>query len=168
MEDFVPTRCAQVKKNVKDDFVSVTFTAHKKKIRKDDHGSGEQFDEAEKLSPEEQKQKQEKEMKRLRWDIMKFGASGMKAGKKQSAKTALILQLGGIPTKSKRNQNYKEILQRKTKEKARQERRKARQSGAANSLVKVNKTRKNVVKKKEGTILDVYGKVDKKILKKSK
>ncbi|XP_063974028.1 uncharacterized protein LOC135160872 [Diachasmimorpha longicaudata] len=160
MEDFVPTRCAQVNKNHEKDFQSVTYIAHKKKIPSPDADSQckSQLDSG-KPSVEEAKRQQEREMKRLRWDVMKFGASGFSGARKNQAKVALVLQLGGKPVKSRKNENYKELKVKKAREKARVERIKKKESGFSHSLVKVNaKTRR----KKESGILEVYGKVEKK------
>ncbi|XP_015113695.1 uncharacterized protein LOC107038890 [Diachasma alloeum] len=160
MEDFVPTRCAQVNKNLANDFVSVKYTAHKKKIPSPNDDSKSKLEpDAGKTSVEDARRQQEREMKRLRWDVMKFGTSGFSGARKNKAKVALVLQLGGKPVKSRKNENYRELKVKKAREKARIERIKKRESGFAHSLVKVNAKTK---RKKESGILDVYGKVEKK------
>ncbi|XP_011312567.1 uncharacterized protein [Fopius arisanus] len=157
MDDFVPTRCAHQQKTPKKDFVSVTYTSHKKKTPSTADKSINPRRDDLKPSPEDLKRQQELEMKRLRWDVMKFGASGFTGAKKNEAKVALVLQLGGKPVKNRKNENYKQLKVKKSRERARA---KKQESGLTHSLTKINTKTK---RKRQSTILDVYGKVDRKI-----
>ncbi|XP_057324759.1 uncharacterized protein C1orf131 homolog [Microplitis mediator] len=151
MSGFVMTRAAQVKKNAQENFVAVTYTAPKKKIKK----TG---DAVNKINePQDKEEDQEKEMKRLRWDVMKFGSSGFEGAAKHKAKVALAISLGAKPPKNRR-MNYKNLKLKRSREKEEAAKEQEHQSGLASSL---KKTMKKKRVRKETGILDVYGKVPK-------
>ncbi|KAH0564321.1 uncharacterized protein C1orf131 homolog [Cotesia glomerata] len=156
MSEFIVTKAAQLKKNAENNFVAVSYTAPKRKkpiaeINKDTSYNQEQSQEEE---------DQEKEMKRLRWEVLKFGSSGLAGTDKKKSKVALAISLGAKPPKNRR-MNYKNLKLKKSKEKeeaAKEKLEQEHQSGLTNSLKKT--TKKKRVQKDKG-ILGVYGKVSK-------
>jgi len=162
MEDFVPTRGSQNKKTAMSGYVSVNYEAPKKKLKSTDD-SYDKDKSAMKPTPAELKEQQEKEMKKLRYEIIKFGMSGFEKPKAKKAKVELAISLGAIPPKNRR-MNYKVLKTRRKieKEKKKEE---GHKSGFTSSLLKP-KLKK--VGKKDSGILRVYGKVPKDILLKQK
>lgn len=158
MEEFIVTRGAKNPNQALKNFMSVTYEAPKKKQKSEN--STPVMSIKPKLNEEQNnvdpKRKQELEMKRARFEVMKFGMSGLKKTKAKEAKIALAISLGAKPPKN-RKRNYKEILKDKKIEKIKQERRKS-YSGANDSLKK-KKTRRKV--KKDSGILGIYGTVQK-------
>ncbi|XP_012152324.1 uncharacterized protein LOC100880057 isoform X2 [Megachile rotundata] len=167
MEDFIPTRVSKVKKDAIKGFVSVSYEKPTKK-RKDNVMKGEEGEERNKLpnsrfniatnkleEGRDQKKEQEREMKRIRYEVMKFGMSGFEKLKAEEAKVGLAISLGAKPPK-KKGINYKEL---KEKKKNREQSIK-HVSGLDKSLIK-HKTKK-IRKKNSNDILGVYGKVSKK------
>lgn len=165
MEDFVPTRVSQIKKNATSDYVSVSYEAPKKKSKPADglHDNEEQKDSKTKQTPTELKEQQEKEMKRMRYDVIKFGMSGFEKPKAKKAKVELAISLGAIPAKN-RKMNYKTLKKSRIIEKQRKKEEK-HTSGFTSSLLRP-KSKK--VHKKDSGILGVYGKVPKDALAKQK
>lgn len=166
MEDFVPTRGSQNKKTATSSYVSVNYEAPKKKLKStDDSYDKEKLSDksAMKPTPAELKEQQEKEMKKLRYEIIKFGMSGFEKPKAKKAKVELAISLGAIPPKNRR-MNYKVLKTRRKieKEKKKEE---GHKSGFTSSLLKP-KSKK--VGKKDSGILRVYGKVPKDVLLKQK
>lgn len=102
------------------------------------------------------KRKQELEMKRARFEVMKFGMSGLKKTKAKEAKIALAISLGARPPKNRRK-NYKEILKEKEIEKIKEAKRKTKKYSGVDDSLKKRKTRRKV--KKDSGILGVYGTV---------
>lgn len=164
MDNFVPTRGSQIKKNAISSYMSMSYEAPKKKSKSVDNSeSKKQSKESEtKPTPDELKKQQEKEMKKARYDIIKFGMSGFEKPKARRAKVELAISLGAIPPKNRR-MNYNALKKRKEKEKQKKE--EGHTSGFSNSLVK-SKVKK--VRKKDSGILGVYGKVPKTVLSKQK
>lgn len=160
MEDFVPTRGSQIKKNATSNYISVNYEAPKRKLKpKDEEEKNSEI----KQTPAELKEQQEKEMKRLRYDIIKFGMSGFEKPKARRAKVELAISLGAKPPKNKRT-NYKTLKKSRMIEKERKKKEKYT-SGLASSLLKP-KSKK--VQKKDSGILSIYGKVPKDTLSKRK
>lgn len=160
MDNFVPTRGSQIKKNASS-YESVSYEAPKKKSKSTDSSNSKEKskDNSEtKKTPTELKKQQEKEMKKARYDIIKFGMSGFEKPKAKRAKVELAISLGAIPPKNRR-MNYNVLKKRKEKKKE-----ESHISGFSNSLVKskVKKVRKN------SGILGGYGKVPKNVLAKQK
>lgn len=168
MEDFVPTRGSQVKKTAASNYISVNYEARKKKVKSDSDNKEKLGDQSVvKQTPAEIKQQQEKEMKKLRYEVIKFGMSGFEKPKARKAKVELAISLGAIPPK-KRRMNYKTLKMRQMKEKEKEkkkEKEEGHKSGLTSSLIK-SKSKKTP--KKDTSILRVYGKVPKEVLSKKK
>lgn len=165
MEDFVPTRGSQVKKNATSDYICINYEAPKKKKRSTgdtDDKNGSTANAKPKLTPAELKEQQEKEMKKARYDIIKFGMSGFEKPKAKRAKVELAISLGAIPPKNRR-MNYKVLKARRKKEK--EKKTGDHVSGFQSSLLK---PKSKAVRKKDSGILGVYGKVPKGTLSKRK
>ncbi|XP_029175778.1 uncharacterized protein C1orf131-like [Nylanderia fulva] len=161
MEDFVPTRGSRIKKTTASDYISVNYEAPKKKSKPTD-GSHSKEDQNSK-TPAEMKAQQEKEMKKLRYEMIKFGMTGFEKSKARRAKVELAISLGAIPPKNRRT-NYKALKARQQKEKEKKKEEK-HISGFTSSLRKSKSKKQH---KKDSGILGVYGKVSKDILSKQK
>lgn len=162
----MPTRVSQIKKTATSDYISVNYEGSKKKLKSTDSNNKEKLRDdmsVSKQTPAELKEQQEKEMKKLRYEIIKFGMSGFEKPKARRAKVELAISLGAIPPKNRR-MNYKAL---KTRQKIQTEKKKeeGHKSGFSNSLLKP-KSKKT--RKKDSGILQVYGKVPKDILHKQK
>lgn len=169
MDDFVPTRGSQIKKTATNDYISVNYEARKKKLKStDDSNNKERHNDesATKQTPAELKEQQEKEMKKLRYEIIKFGMSGFEKPKARRAKVELAISLGAILPKNRRI-NYKALKTRRKieTEKEKKKENEGHKSGLTSSLVKP-KFKKT--QKKDSGILRVYGKVPKDVLLKQK
>lgn len=165
MEEFIVTRGAKNKNQALKNFMTVTYEAPKKKKKSENshtptinivENSNDNDDDDDDKNNMDPKRKQELEMKRARFEVMKFGMSGLKKTKAKEAKIALAISLGARPPKN-RKKNYKEILKERKIEKIKESKRKS-YSGATDSLKK-RKTRRKV--KKDSGILGVYGTVQK-------
>ncbi|XP_054008257.1 uncharacterized protein C1orf131 homolog [Hylaeus anthracinus] len=164
MEDFIATRVSKMKKGAPKEFISVNYVGPKKKMKKnvclqENMEKGTKED-----TYIDRKKKQELEMKRVRYEVMKFGMSGLEKSEANKAKIELIINLGAKPPKNQ-NINYKELKNTKMREKE-MNKKKEHASGLKGSMVK-HKTTKTRKKKSDG-ILEVYGKVNKKTLSKKK
>ncbi|XP_015596773.1 uncharacterized protein C1orf131 homolog [Cephus cinctus] len=166
MDDFIPTRGAQLKKNASMNFVSVTYKAPKKKSKpaeipvegiNSDRSPKDTVGNSKEDRIAEARKKQEIEMKRARYDVIKFGMSGFEKAKAHKAKIALAIELGAKPPR-KRKRNYKELKVERQKLKE-EEKTKEPASGLSRSLKKHRVPR---TRKKDNDILGVYGKVQKK------
>lgn len=166
MEDFIPTRCARVKKDSQQNFVSVKYTAHKKKVADNSDQKVTSVKEDRKEDRNESvdpKKQQELEMKRARYDIIKFGMTGFNNVEAHRAKVAAAIALGARPPKNRKT-NYKKLKEDRSKAKE-AAKKKERISGATKSLAKLRGRKKKNTNKKESGILGVYGKVKKGALK---
>ncbi|XP_011345697.1 uncharacterized protein C1orf131 homolog isoform X2 [Ooceraea biroi] len=165
MEYFVPTRSSEIKKNAANDYTFVKYEAPKKKTRSaaDDVDDKRKEKDKPKLTPAEVKKQQEKEMKKARYDVIKFGMSGFEKSKAKKAKVELAISLGAIPPKNRR-MNYNNVKRQRKKEKEK-EKKKEHISGLTSSLLKRNS---KTVHKRDSGILGVYGKVPRDILSKKK
>lgn len=170
MEDFVPTRASQNKRTAINNYVSVNYEAPKKKPRQmnnlNDEKQLQKDDSAnptEKQSTAELKKQQEKEMKKARYDVIKFGMSGFEKAKARKAKVELAISLGAVPPKNRR-MNYKllKVRRKMEKEKKKEE---IHVSGFTSSLLRPKSKRAH---KKNSGILGIYGKVSKNALPKQK
>lgn len=169
MDDFVPTRVSQIKKTATSDYISVNYEAPKKKVKSANNLDDKeklQDKSAMKLAPDELKQQQEKEMKKLRYEIIKFGMSGFEKPKARRAKVELAISLGAKPPKNRRT-NYKALKMRRRIDQEKEKKKEAEKhkSGLTSSLLKP-KSKKT--RKKDSGILQVYGKVPRDILSKKK
>ncbi|XP_012266942.2 uncharacterized protein C1orf131 [Athalia rosae] len=120
MSGFVVTRGAISKENAVRDFVAVSYTAPKKKkqsIGVNPKGAGTGIGlshgdlllkEPKKMQAADIRKEQDKQMKRARFDVIKFGMSGFDGVKGEEAKIALAVKLGAKPPK-KKAKNYKEL-----------------------------------------------------------
>ncbi|XP_033328039.2 uncharacterized protein LOC117221304 [Megalopta genalis] len=162
MEEFIPTRGSKIKKDAMKEFVVVNFKAAKKKAKKavDSEIKREisRFNDGDKdIDP---KRKQEIEMKRVRYEVMKFGMSGFEKVNADKAKVQLAINLGAKPRKN-RGINYK-ILKEQKKREEELPKNGEHVSGLEKSMIK-HKTAKTIkTKRKDSGILDVYGKVNSK------
>ncbi|OAD56987.1 hypothetical protein WN48_02786 [Eufriesea mexicana] len=174
MEDFIPTRVSKVKENAVKEFVSVNYQKPKKKkreiIESEENSDIRNFKfnitKDRRNCNNDDKKKQEAEMKRVRYEVMKFGMSGFKGEKAGEAEVEFAINLGAKPPR-KKGINYK-ILKHKKKEgyKETQEKNTKLMSGSKNSLTK-HKTKKTRKKGSDG-LLGIYGKINKTTLGKNK
>uniref|UniRef100_A0A6M2DD17 Uncharacterized protein n=1 Tax=Xenopsylla cheopis TaxID=163159 RepID=A0A6M2DD17_XENCH len=110
-------------------------------------------------------ERKEIDMKRARFEIMKFGISGFDSKKKEEAKVQLAIKLGAKPAKNK-YKNYKELIADKKKQQAALDKEKKLQQlgktvfGLSNAKGKSFERKR---KKERGGLLDVYGVVKRKI-----
>lgn len=158
MEDFVPTRVSKIKKDAVKEFLSVSYEESKKKREHSVCKSEEKHEDSTEDKYQDERRKQELEMKRIRYEVMKFGMSGFEKAKANEAKVALAISLGAKPLKRK-GVNYKVLKIQRQKEKEAQKS-EQRTSGLEKSVI--NLKRKLNRKKKSDGILRVYGKVSKK------
>nr|XP_031844335.1 uncharacterized protein C1orf131 [Nomia melanderi] len=169
MEDFIPTRGSQMKKHVSEEFVLVNYESRKRAKKNDDSDKDkdalpDETDETTTMTKEtkdmDQKKKQELEMKRIRYEVMKFGMSGFQKAEANKAKVQLAISLGAKPPKNRR-MNYKHLKERREREREMQKKAE-HTSGLEMSMIK-HKSKKKISKvKKSNDILEVYGKVTKK------
>ncbi|KAB0799208.1 hypothetical protein PPYR_07088 [Photinus pyralis] len=148
--DFIPTKSSIINSNCNKDFESVTFTSYKKKQKQTSSSS----------SPTTKNEKSNVfDIKKARYEVLKFGISGLDHNKKQEAQIRLAIKLGAKPPKNK-YKNYKELLEERKKEKeVNDSNLRFQQLGKdeqGKSLVKIKKSkrRKNVLK---GSLLEAYG-----------
>lgn len=172
MEDFIPTKVAQIKKDAAKNFVVATYKAPKKVTKPiDDIDKNDEDTKTDKSNTNntkastqlDRRKQQELEMKRARYDVIKFGISGFESAKAKEAKVALAIKLGAKPPK-KPGLNYK-VLKDERKKEAIAAKEQEPVSGLSKSMVK-HKNRKK--QKKNSGILGLYGKVHKGALVKNK
>ncbi|EEB12892.1 conserved hypothetical protein [Pediculus humanus corporis] len=110
---FVPTRSSLLKSHDEKKCETVVF--ENKKPKKVSENKMAVVDSDKKLISSKGKLNKEKKnkdnltMKKLRYDIIKFGTSGFSGAKKEESKVALAVSLGAVPPKRK-YLNYKELL----------------------------------------------------------
>lgn len=156
MEDFVPTRASQTKRN----YAFVNYEVPKRKILTDSLAEKQKMQKinpnmsAVKKSSVELRREQEKEMKKARYDVIKLAMSGFDKKKARKTKMELAIQLGAAPPKNKKT-NYKKLKERR-KTDAEKMKKEEHISGFTSSLLKP-KLKK--VRRKDSGILGVYGKV---------
>ncbi|XP_076283171.1 40S small subunit processome assembly factor 1 [Lasioglossum baleicum] len=162
MEEFIPTRGSEIKKNAAKQLMVVNYEAPKKKAKRNDGNhvkkDASSFNDEDKdMDP---KRKQELEMKRIRYEVMRFGMSGFEKVQAKEAKVQLAISLGAKPPKN-RSINYKTLKEQRGRQKEKQKI-EEHASGLEKSMKK-HKTVKTTKMKKKGSggILDVYGKVSK-------
>ena len=152
--DFIPTRCARLAPNVVNNFVSVKYEAHKKKVK--DASSAEidgKLSSKDRISDRltnetdvDPRKQQEAEMKRARYDVIKFGMSGLQGVESHRAKIASAVALGARPPKNRRI-NYKRLKELKSKTRETSQRKNEAVSGVSGSL-KTYKFNKNKSKQR--------------------
>lgn len=167
MDDFIPTRVSRIKKDAVKEFVSVNYEKPKKKKEviknkenNDIQNSKFNITKNKQNENNDEKRKKELEMKRIKYEVMKFGMTGFKGIEAEEAQVALAISLGAKPPK-KKGINYK-ILKHERKQETQQKDVKS-VSGLEKSLIKhkIKKVRKN-----SNNLLRMYGKINKKTLNK--
>lgn len=151
---FVATRSSKLRQNAEKSFETVVFESHKAKKKKLEGGNA-------LIGEKNIKEVDEDEMRKFRYDIMKFGASGFDKTKKKETKIAVAVSLGAKPPK-RGYKNYKEILDEKKKDKEERERVKELfMKGKADPGAVYRKANVKEKAKKKGMrgLLNVYGKV---------
>ncbi|XP_022905809.1 uncharacterized protein C1orf131 homolog [Onthophagus taurus] len=157
MDDFIPTKGSQIKEHPTDNFKVIKYESHKPKRKNDTYKEAVE----EKLDIKAN----ELNIKRAKFEIMKFGMSGFDQQKKEEAKIQLAIKLGAKPPKNK-YRNYKELIEEKKREKLEEEKTiKLQQSGKNKMGKSIAKGKSFDRKRRKGKetkgLLDVYGKVDK-------
>ncbi|KOX79093.1 hypothetical protein WN51_09903 [Melipona quadrifasciata] len=170
MEDFIPTRVSKIKKDGVKRFVLINYEKPKKKI--EIVSKSEENNDAQNLrfnvtknecSKNDDTEKRKLDMKRVRYEVMKFGMSGFKGAEAEEAEIALAISLGAKPSK-KKGINYK-ILQHKKKNHKETWQEDITASSFGRSLLndKHKKTQVQFNKNKGfDSLLKIYGKVNKK------
>lgn len=167
MDDFIPTRVSRIKKDAVKEFVSVNYEKPKKKKEviknkenNDIQNSKFNITKNKQNENNDEKRKKELEMKRIKYEVMKFSMTGFKGIEAEEAEVALAISLGAKPPK-KKGINYK-ILKHEKKQETQQKDVKS-VSGLEKSLIKhkIKKVRKN-----SNNLLRMYGKINKKTLNK--
>jgi GTP cyclohydrolase FolE2 len=151
----VPTRCSTLQ-NV--DAHDIQVVVHKNK--KTGINVGRAY--VDKLK-DKKVQTKDLDMKKVRYEVFKFGMSGFKPEKKEEVKVALAIKLGAKPPKNK-GYNYKELKLMKEKQlKEQLEQQKLLAVGKTKTGRPVAKGKKKFVnrKGKQSGILDPYGKAGK-------
>ena len=171
MEDFIPTRVSKIKKDGVKKFVLISYEKPKKKaeIIKSEENSDAQnprFNVTKNewsKNDDTKKQKDTLDMKRVKYEVMKFGISGFKGAEAEEAEVALAISLGAKPPK-KKGTNYKILQHEKKNHKETWQKDITLASGLGRSLLnhKHKKTHKG-----SNSLLKIYGKVNKKTLGKS-
>lgn len=171
MEDFIPTRVSKIKKDVVKEFVSVNYEKPKKKVKTIESKENNDVENYKfnvtknERNENDERRKQELEMKRVRYEVMKFGMSGFQGEKAKAAETALAISLGAKPPKRK-GINYK-ILQREKKGEKETRRNDVTHASGLERSLSNHKNKKARWKRSSDGLLNVYGKVSKKTLGKN-
>ncbi|ENN78039.1 uncharacterized protein C1orf131 homolog [Dendroctonus ponderosae] len=150
--DFVPTRASLLKGAPESEYEEVSFVAYKSKKKP----KAEQPNEPTKKSSDKET---EFNMRKAKYEIMKFGMSGFDPEKKEEAKIRQLISLGAKPPKNK-YKNYKQLMAERKLEKQKQESEQKFQQLGKNVVGKSTAKGKSFDRKrrKEG-ILDIYGKI---------
>ncbi|XP_063547802.1 uncharacterized protein C1orf131 [Cydia strobilella] len=151
------TKAALALKNAENNFQFVKFEAHKPKKKQAEE------DNELKLSQKDLNQKKDLDLKKIRHEVVKFGMSGFDPSKKEEARIALAVSLGAKPPK-KEYLNYKELMQKRKQEKQKEQEEK--QMMRSKSMLQSGGKKKKKTGNDVGHLLDTYGKVQKKDLKK--
>lgn len=152
---FIPTRCAQFKKDAPDSFECVHFSDRNRKTKKQNAGNN-------KLKTDENVN-DEVDIKKLKREVVKYGLTGFSAKKKQAAKIEMAVRLGAKPPPNK-YLNYKELKvekQKLTKEREEEQQllNAGKTAGVANDKGKKFLLLKKRKEMKRNNILESYGKV---------
>lgn len=164
MDDFVTTRGSSLKRNAVKDFIAVSYTAPKKKKKLSEVNpsiSQEVPDsksyKSKEVRAQESRRDQEVEMKRARFDVIKFGMSGFDGAKGEEAKVNLAIKLGAKPKKNK-PKNYKDL--KLEREKAKEVQKKQDQISSLGIKRSGGNTDRKRARKQPG-LLSNYGVVNK-------
>ncbi|KAK6641604.1 hypothetical protein RUM44_013319 [Polyplax serrata] len=147
---FVPTRSSRLKAHKETDCETVVYETQKaEKFESDDELPGREPTKQIKPGDVRQGRKRKKDdnnwnMKKLRYDIIKFGTTALSGTQKEESKIALAVSLGAAPPK-KKYVNYKEILKAKEEEKKEKIKQKKfnRNKSFKKSKFKSNRTQKS-------------------------
>jgi hypothetical protein len=150
----IPTRYSTLQ-NVEASNIQIVVHKNKKKDVKIKPLSMEQL-------KDNKAEKKEMDMKKVRYEVFKFGMSGFKAEKKEEVKVALAIKLGAKPPKNKYC-NYKEYKHKKEMQlKEQLEQQKLLAVGKTKTGKPSTKGKRKFVSKKKNTnndgILNPYGK----------
>lgn len=164
MEDFIPTRVSKIKKDGVKRFVLINYEKPKKKIKivKSEENSDAQNSRfnvtKNEWSKNDDTKKRELDMKRVRYEVMKFGMSGFKGAEAEEAEVALAISLGAKPLK-KKGINYKILQNEKKSHKDTWQKDITLAPGLKKSVLndKHKKTHKG-----SDSLLKIYGKINKK------
>lgn len=171
MESFIKTRGAELKKNASENFVVVTYRAPKKKVKSSEIVNQHENNDSKLTSSTNSslerkedrvmdfKRQQEVEMKRARYDVIKFGMSGFDKPKAEEARVALAVELGAKPRRNKAK-NYKVL--KAERQKVKEEAKKEEKLSTLNKTLTKRKVKRKFNKKQSG-ILNLYGKVQKNV-----
>ncbi|PSN46373.1 hypothetical protein C0J52_05727 [Blattella germanica] len=148
----IPTKCSAINKKTVSNFEVVV---HHKKTKKADKRTLEDED-----TIDPKTEKNEIDMKKARYDVFKFGMSGLRPDKKEEAKVSLAVQLGAKPRRNKRY-NYKEYKELKDQQRQEQLEQKRlllmeKAKSGKHKMKGKKKPLQGKTKKKSG-ILDMYG-----------
>ncbi|XP_021922687.1 uncharacterized protein C1orf131 homolog [Zootermopsis nevadensis] len=147
----IPTKCSALQKVEANDLLVVVHKSKQKHVERKPV-----------LTDQLKVEKREMDMKKVRYDVFKFGMSGFKAERKEEVKVALAIRLGAVPPKNK-CYNYKEYKLMKEKQlKELSEQRKLFAVRKTKAGKPSTKGKKKFVsgqgKKNKDGILDPYGK----------
>lgn len=159
MADFIPTRASMLKPNAAQEVIVTTYEGSKNKGTKSVIPNKEMGLKLNNTNKVETREDQEKQMKKLRFEVMKFGMTGLSKAKARQANLELAIKLGAKPPKNKR-QNYKKLKERKQKEEEKKKEQIA--SGFDGSLLNMRRNgKKKSAPKRDKGILSSFGKVQK-------
>ncbi|GJQ88254.1 hypothetical protein Trydic_g13242 [Trypoxylus dichotomus] len=153
--NFIPTRGSK-RRNIEE--IDFNFTIHQSyKPKKRQTLCDVEDEKSKKAIPETVN---EIDMKRARFEVIKFGMSGFDKQRKEKAKVQLAVKLGAKPPKQK-YKNYKVILKTKKIEKNQEAKLKQKQQQPKAQNMKISTFKKDIDKKRkqEKGILNIYGKV---------
>ncbi|KAJ2946655.1 hypothetical protein O0L34_g12712 [Tuta absoluta] len=153
----VLTKAALALKNAESNFKVVKFEAHKPKKKQVAQ------DKNDPKSQETQFHKKDIDLKKIRHEVVRFGMSGFDGTKKEEAKIALAVSLGAKPPK-REYMNYKDLMAKRKQEKLKE--REEKQQMISKSILHSVGKKKKKTNNDVGHLLDSYGKVQKKDLKK--
>lgn len=175
MDEPILTRAAKLKVNAAKNFLSVNCEVSRKKP-KDSAGklhpttlrrplkstpipkTNFENDEA----PSDPRKQQQLEMKRARYDVIKFGMSGFDKKEALKAKMSLAISLGAKPPRNRRL-NYKDLKNERAEQKEKSRKLESHSSGVDQSIHRLESGTKNRIRKaKDSNILKTYGKVARK------
>lgn len=155
MDDFIPTRVSKIKGDSRKEFVSVNYEKPKK--RKAEVFNERIVQETDVHENIDERRKQELEMKRLRYEVIKFGMSGLKGMQAKKANVALAVSLGAKPP-PKKVINYKLLQEQRKRQKETLRQKQNHDSTTHKTKHKTAASRKN----DSDGILKIYGTVNKK------
>lgn len=94
MGDFIPTKGSSIKRKPQEAFEVVTFNSYKSK--KSSKGAKKDNEDVQENKTKDKTEGSTLNIKRTKFEVVKFGMSGFDAKKKQDAKVQLAIRLGTI------------------------------------------------------------------------